>query len=103
MVNAYKDENSVPTLIAASNADGKTIVRIKVNASNHSLSVDDASTGSDAGNNKNNAARDENSVPVLLAVSSRTATVGGVSFVQGITPVEVYGDPATGELLIDSN
>ncbi len=103
MVNAYRDENSVPTLIAASNADGQTIVRVLANPTNHALKVDDASTGSDAGNNSNNAQKDENSVPVLICVSSETTTVGGVNFIQGITPVEVYADPATGMLLIDSN
>lgn len=103
MVNAYLDENSVPTLIAASNADGKTIVRVEVDPTNHGLSVDDDTTGSDAGNNKNNAARDENNRPVLIAVASETITVNGVNFIEGVTPVEVYADPATGELLIDSN
>ncbi len=93
MANAYRDENSKPNLIAASKNDGVTIVPIQVNATNHSLVIDDASTGSDNGNNEGNAARDENSVPVLLAISS----------VDGVSIVEVYGDPATGALLIDSN
>lgn len=91
MANASRDGNDVPTLIAASNADGTTIVKIKVNASNHGLVVDDNTTGSDHGVAA--AVRDENFVPVLLAVSSD----------DGVTPVEVYGNPATGELLIDSN
>lgn len=93
MTNAYKDQNNVPTLIAASKNDGTTIVRIQANATNHGLIVDDASTGSDNGNNDGNAARDENFVPVLIAVSSA----------DGVTPVEVYGDPVTGALLVDSN
>lgn len=93
MVNAYRDENSKPNLIAASKNDGVTIVPIQVDATNHSLVVNDASTGSDNGNNQGNAARDENSIPVLMAVSSA----------DGVTPIEVYGDPLTGALLIDSN
>lgn len=103
MSNASLDQNTVPTLIAASSADGTTIVKIKANASNHGLQIDDAHTGSDNGNNKGNAMKDENMRPVLLAVSSSTTTVNGVSYIQGVTPVEVYGDLATGKLLVDSN
>ncbi len=91
MANAYKDENNVSTLIAASNLDGITPIRVLANPSNHALKVDDNTTGSDNGNNDGNATRDENDVPVLLAVSS----------VDGFTPVEVYAD-ADGNLLIDS-
>ncbi len=91
MAQASRDGNMVPTLLAASNADGTTPVRIKVNATNHGLVVNDDTTGTDHG--VANAVRDQNFVPVLLAVSS----------LDGVTPVEVYGDPATGELLIDSS
>jgi hypothetical protein len=100
---AYKDGNGVNTIIAASNADGKTPVRIYANPSTHSLMIDDNTTGSNAGNNNGNAARDTNFVPVWIAVSSVTATVDGVNYVEGVTPVEVYGDPATGSILINSN
>lgn len=93
MTTASRDQNNVPTLIAASKNDGTTIVKIQVSATTHGLIVQDAHTGSDNGNNGGNAMRDENSVPVLIAVSS----------VDGVTPVEVYGDPATGALLVDSN
>lgn len=89
MANAYLDENSVPTLIAASSTDGTTIVRVLANASDHSLKAADANTGSDHG--VANAVRDENDRPVLLAVSSA----------DGITPVEVYAD-SSGNLLIQS-
>lgn len=92
MTNAYRDENNVPTLIATSNADGLAIVRVYANPTNHGLKINDAHTGTDHGNNSNIANRDENDVPVLIAVSS----------VDGFTPVEVYSDPATGQLLIDS-
>lgn len=92
MTNAYKDENGVSTLICASKNDGTTIVRIKANPTDHGLIIDDGTTGSDNGNNGGNAMRDENMVPVLIAVSS----------VDGKTPVEVYGDPVTGAILIDS-
>lgn len=92
MTNAYKDENGVSTLIAASKNDGTTIVRIKASPTTHGLVVDDNTTGSDNGNNGGNAARDGNFVPVLLALSS--AGDGAI--------VEVYGDPSTGALLVDS-
>jgi hypothetical protein len=91
MANAYRDENSVPTLIAGSSADGTTLVRIKVNATNHGIVISDASTGTDHG--PANAPRDENMVPALLAVSSA----------DGVTPVVVYANAATGALLVDSH
>lgn len=40
MANAYRDENNVPTLIAASNADGKTPVRLYADPVTHRLLVD---------------------------------------------------------------
>jgi hypothetical protein len=40
MANAYRDENSVPTLIAASNADGSTPVRLWADPVTHRLLVD---------------------------------------------------------------
>lgn len=45
MANAKRDENSVPTLIAALDSDGRTIVRIKANSTNHGLMVDDGTSG----------------------------------------------------------
>lgn len=39
MANAAKDENSVPTLIAASSADGSTPVRVYADPSTHRLLV----------------------------------------------------------------
>ncbi len=89
MSNASLDENSVPTLIAGLNTNGTTIVRVKVNASNHGLEISDGTTGSDHG--PVNALRDENNRPTLLAVSSA----------DGVTPVVVYAD-SSGNLLIQS-
>lgn len=89
MANAIHDQNGVPSLIAALNTDGTTIVRVKANASNHALKVSDDTTGSDHGTT--NAQHDDNHVPVLMAVSS----------VDGVTPVEVYAD-SSGNLLIQS-
>lgn len=89
MAQAARDENNVPTLLAGLSTDGKTPVRVKANASNHSLSVMDGSGGSDFGPSV--APRDQNNVPALLAVSSA----------DGITPVVVYAD-SNGNLLIQS-
>lgn len=45
MANASKDENSVPTLIAASSTDGKTPIRVYADPDTHRLLVDSASGG----------------------------------------------------------
>ncbi len=90
MTNAYRDENSVPTLIAALNTNGTTVVRVKANPTNHGLEISDGTTGTNHG--PTNALRDENSVPVLMATSSA----------DGKTPVAVYAD-SSGNLLIDSS
>lgn len=90
MSNAYRDENSVPTLIGALSSDGVTVQRVLANPSTHHLQVDDSATGTDYG--VSNAVRDENDIPVIIAVSS----------VDGFTPVEVYVD-SDGNLLVDSS
>lgn len=93
MADAKRDNNQVSTITAASNADGATPVLIKIDSTDgHGVRVDDNTTGSDLSND-NNADRDSNGFPVILGVSSA----------DGITPVEIYADPATGKLLIDSN
>lgn len=40
MAQAYRDENDVPTLIASSNADGQTPVRLYADPTTHRLLVD---------------------------------------------------------------
>ncbi len=89
MANAYRDENSVPTLLGTLNTTGTSLVRVKANSVTHALKVSDGITGSNHG--PTNALRDENEVPGLLAVSS----------VDGVTPVSVYTD-SSGNLLIQS-
>ena len=44
MTNAYRDENSVPTLIAASSSDGKTPVRVYADPTTHRLLIDNANS-----------------------------------------------------------
>lgn len=88
-MNAYRDENSVPTIIGVRNTDGETITRIQANPSTHRLKINDGTTGTDFP--RLNAARDENDVPSLIAVSSS----------DGQTPITLYVN-SNGELLIDS-
>jgi len=90
MANAKRDDNGVPTLIAASNSDGSTPVLVKASPTTHRLATADGSTGSDLSGDQ--AKRDDNGVPLLIAVSSA----------DGLTPVPIYADPATGELLVKS-
>jgi len=90
MAIAKRDANNVPTMLAASNADGTTPVLVKANPLMHALQVDDGSSGSDLGGSV--AARDGNGVTVAMAVSSA----------DGTTPVALYADPVTGKLLIKS-
>ena len=92
MSNAKHDENARPTMIGISNVDGVTIEAVKAHPTNHGLEVDDATTGSDVGNNNGVALLDENSVPVLMAESS----AGDGTF------VELYVNDSTGRLLINS-
>lgn len=92
MANAKKDQNGKATIICASLNDGVTIVPLKADPATHILQTMDGSTGSDNGNNNGNAIVDGNGVPVWTAFSS----------VDGKTIVEVYADPATGNLLIKS-
>ena len=90
MINqAEKDENFVNTLTGTLNTDGKTVVGVEANPSDHGLYVQDGTTGTDHG--PLNAPRDGNDVPVLLAVSSA----------DGVTVVPVYAD-SSGNLLIQS-
>ena len=84
-----RDDNRIPTIRAASNNDGKTIINVCCDDNTHSICISDGNTGTDYGTI--NAQRDPDRVPVLLAVSS----------VDGQTPVEVYAN-SDGELLIQS-
>lgn len=93
MPNAPRDANFRPAIICASNADGTTIVPIIANASSHYLNVEDNASGTDHGNNSGSATMDENGVSVWAAEASDGS--GNI--------VEVYGDPVTGSVLVNSN
>lgn len=99
MANASRDENDVPTLLGALSTDGITPIKVKVVEADHGLQIEDSTGGTDHG--VQNAVRDGNFVPVLMGVASETITVNGISYVQGVTPVEVYAD-SNGRLLVNS-
>jgi len=89
---AKKDQSGRNTITTASLNDGVTIVPNLADPSNHGLIVDDGVGGTDNGNNLGNAMLDENGVAVWTALSN--ADDGEI--------IEVYGDPVTGAVLIDS-
>jgi hypothetical protein len=88
MAESKKDNNQVNTITGVLNTDGTTPTLIKATPSTHIVDTSDGTSGSDAGND--DAARDANQVPVLLAVSED----------DGSTPVPVYVN-SNGEILID--
>ena len=90
MANAQRDGNNVPSILAALDTDGQTLIPVQINPANFALKVDDNTTGID--NGPATALRDENFIPTKMGVSS----------VDGITPVVLYAD-SSGKLLIDSN
>lgn len=90
MSNAKRDQNNVPTKLALLNTDGETVTLIAANPSTHTLSVDNDTNGSDNGPTDVRALRDENFVPVMMALSDA----------DGETLVPLYVD-ADGKLLID--
>lgn len=90
---APTDQSGRKGIITASLNDGITVVPVQANPINHGVKMDDNTTGSDNGNNSGNAMLDENTVPVWTALASDGS--GKI--------IEVYGDPATGKLLINSN
>lgn len=91
--NAKQDENGRPTAIGVSSDDGQTIIPLQADPTVHGLDIDDDTTGSDNGNNNGAAMIDENGVAVWTALSSDDDG----------TIIELYVDPNTGKLLIDSN
>ena len=91
-MQASRDQNNTPTLIAVANTDGDTLIKVKANPVSGRLLVDIGSGGTDQGPTEPIEPRDENYVPGLMAVSSE----------DGETPVVVYAT-AEGRLLIDNN
>ena len=82
--------------------DATTIVPIIADATLHALRISNGMGGTNNGNNGGNAMLDENSRPVMMGVSSVTATINGINYIEGETPVEIYGDPTNGSILVSS-
>jgi hypothetical protein len=89
-MNASRDDNRVPTMIAALQTDGKTVVPIAVNPITNALKVSDGLAG--VSHSTEPAIRDEN----------RDTGIMGVSSADGVTLIPIYAD-AFGNLLIQSN
>ena len=79
MANAYKDENDVSTLIASSNVDGKTPVRLFADPITHRLLVD--TTGGSSG--------------ITIVTTASTVDDSNTSFVFTSTPTVVVVNGAT--------
>lgn len=90
MANAVKDDNYIPTLIAVSDTDGSTPIRVRSDPTLKALLISNASTGSDLSGDR--AYRDNNNITTMLVISES----------DGITPTPVYADASTGKLLVDS-
>ena len=90
-MEAKRDQNKVPALLAVSNADGETTLSVYADSDTNSLIVDNGTSGSDLSDAP--AKRDQNKVPALMAVSEA----------DGVTPVPIYANSVTNGVLIDSN
>jgi len=86
MLNAERDQNRVKTIIAQQD-DSSEKVKLAADNSTHRLLATYA--GTDGTSNDGLAPRDQNHVPVLLAVSAD----------DGVTPVSIYAT-SDGRLLI---
>lgn len=89
MINSPRDANRVPAMMVTSNSDGITPMVAYVNSSHRTL-TEDGTTGSSLP--FVSAERDANRIPVMW----------GISNADGKTIIPVYGNPATGAILIKS-
>ena len=89
MSSAPRDNNRVPTMIAALNTDGVTPVFIEIESSNKAIKINNGVSGSDYGTIPDK--RDDNRIPFMMGVSSA----------DGETLVPIYAD-SNGGLLINS-
>lgn len=86
-MTAKRDENYITTMLGTLNTDGETPTNITVDPTTHIMDIVNSSSGSDAGNGKD----DDNRVNILKAVSSS----------DGETPVALYVN-SSGQLLVKS-
>lgn len=91
MTNAIKDNNGIPVIMGASNADGVTMAPFFVHPTTHALEIDDNTTGSDLSGNI--AERDDNQITTTMGVSNS----------DGSTPTVPYIDPSAKKILVNSN
>lgn len=89
MAEAKRDQNFITTILGVASEDGVTPRNVGITA-DHSLEVDDDTTGSDLSGD--DAYRDQNFVTTMIAVSED----------DGVTPVPLYVN-SDGKLLVDSN
>ena len=89
-MQAPRDENRIPVILAVSNADGVTTIAPYADPTTHAFAVSNATGGSDLSGD--NALRDENRVTGWIGVSSA----------DGVTPVPIYVDSVTRKLLVNS-
>lgn len=90
MANALHDANHAPTLLVTSKNDGTTIVPVQINGTSFGVQVADGTTGTDHG-------------PVVPSRDQDFVVVAfGLSIADGVSLIPIYGDPATGAILIQS-
>ncbi len=89
-ISLVRDGNRITMLGGTLNTDGKTVVAIGVNPTNHAIKNLDNTTGSN--HVTTDIQKDANRIPVIWGVSSA----------DGVTPVSIYVD-SSGNLLIDSS
>lgn len=87
MADAIRDQNNIETLMGVDKNNGKVTVNILADPVTHRLKLAYGTSGIDYGNGP--TPRDSNFNVALSAVSS----------VDGKTPVAIYADSSTGELL----
>lgn len=90
VISISLDANRQQMIMGTLNTDGRTVVAIKVNPSNHALKADDNTTGSSF------------SVLTNQRDANRKTTLWAVSSADGVTPIYIATD-SSGNLLIDSS
>lgn len=112
MVNAYKDENDVSTLIACSNVDGQTPVRLYADPVTHRLLVDMSAGFNYADNETPSGTVDGANTTFTLAhspspagslqffVNGQLLKSGGIDYTLLTNTVTTNFAPPTGSVLV---
>lgn len=48
------------------------------------------------------AERDQNRTTTIMGVASETITIGDITYVEGITPVNIAVNPTTGAIIVEN-